>query len=145
MHSFSSPCAFLYTSLHFIHFDSILLLELACFCVGGWKARRKPGHLELGLFFFSPVSDNWPGDSISFLNQDGWGTSPESFVTLPATRVPRMFFYLRTKVSDEVLETCEPFQYFAWCTCSLLGVGPHPPGKPCEKHGPLTMVWWKFK
>lgn len=101
-------------TLHFKHFDYILLVRLAWFCRSHSGRENTRRYVELFFVFL----DNWPEGSISFMNRDGWGTSLKSFVISPTTWVPGMFLPLHW-VSDEVLETCVLLQRFAWCSCSL--------------------------
>lgn len=127
-------------TLHFKHFDYILLVRLAWFCRSHRGREKTRRYVELFFVFL----DNWPEGSISFMNRDGWGTSLKSFVISPTTWV------------QECLCPCTGYPMRCWeRVCALpafrvvhslpLGVGTRPPGEPCERQEPSTMVWWKLK
>lgn len=139
---FFQPLCIFYThsTLHFKHFDNILLVGLAWFC---WRHRgqEKTGTSVELFFVFLTIDQEAPFHFWAEMDEvPAW--NPLWFCQ---QHEDQECFHPRTEVSEEVLETCGLFQCFVWCTCSLLGIGTHPPGEPCERHEPSTMVWWKFK
>lgn len=138
---FQPLCIFyIHFLLHFKHFDYVLLVGLAWFCRRHWGQEKTRGYVELFFVFLTidrqALFHLWTKmDEVPAWNPLWFRQQHEH----------QECFCPCTKVSDEVLETSGLFQYFPWCTCSLLGAGTHPPGKPCERQEPSTMARWKFK
>lgn len=127
-------------TLHFKHFDYILLVRLAWFCRSHRGREKTRRYVELFFVFFWQLTRR-----LHFIYEPRWMRyQPEILCDFANNMSTRNVSAPALSIRWGVGNMCA-LPAFRVVHLLPLGVGTRPPGEPCERQEPSTMVWWELK